>query len=197
MTAFLFNSRLVYPNTIKNRKQTIVIKNLDNFCCSMDTTHGSSDSSKTFSGTNGTSIYITDGQTKDKWSYNLKGDEKTTKNNDDFQTCGCMNDIETFVLSQKKNIMRAALLVLLVAYFIYFGFAMKYEFGNNESSWRLFICTIFGVFLLCCKFARKFECTERILHAPTWTKSQRFLKMRMAFRWYVLKYSKTFQKYLY
>ena len=72
MPTFLFNSILyIYIN----EKQTIVIKNHDNFHCSMGTTYGSLDSSKTFSGTNGTSIY----KRTDKGSYDLKIDEKTTK----------------------------------------------------------------------------------------------------------------------
>ncbi|XP_052798136.1 solute carrier family 28 member 3-like [Mya arenaria] len=46
-----------------------------------------------------------------------------------------------------KAIKTVLKLILLLAYFVYFGFALAYHVGD-EGSWRLIVCTIFGVLLI-------------------------------------------------
>lgn len=56
-------------------------------------------------------------------------------------------NVSEFYRKHKKAIWTIIAIILLIAYFVYFGLAMNYRFGD-EGSWRLLGFTVFGVVLL-------------------------------------------------
>ncbi|XP_067649969.1 uncharacterized transporter YutK-like [Haliotis asinina] len=61
-------------------------------------------------------------------------------------TLRLQNSARKFVISNKKVLKRLCLLMFILLFFAYFGYAMYFEFGDDGSI-RLLVCTIIGVIL--------------------------------------------------
>ncbi|KAJ8320510.1 hypothetical protein KUTeg_002097 [Tegillarca granosa] len=72
--------------------------------------------------------------------------------------------------------------VLLILYFVYFGYALYYNFGDEESI-RLLTCTSIGLFLIILKVSGQLI-TRRIKKTPEcFTRIASNIRLRLFVRW--------------